>query len=175
MSSSSSSSYFTTHTLKYSEAPDSPTSLLIDKRLVSYLPKPTHPPRLTPLGEDGTTCFEIRPAGTGKGLGMFATRQIPTGSLIYVEHPAIFAPAEVPLTGEARSHAYHSLSETLPQHRRDELHTMANCRSLVECALEEGILCTNALALELGLPDDIDIEAREYGGVFLIINRCNHR
>ncbi|KAG5722014.1 SET domain-containing protein 5 [Termitomyces sp. T112] len=174
MSSSPSSSYFTTHTLTYLDAPDSPTSLLVDKRIVPYLPIPKHPSRLTPLGEDGTTCFKIRPAGPDKGLGMFATRHIPTGSLIYVEHPAIFAPAEVPLTGKARSSAYHSLSEVLPQHRRDELHTMANCRSSSECALEEGILCTNALALELGLPDDIDIEAREYGGVFLTINRCNH-
>ncbi|KAG6891018.1 hypothetical protein C0992_010991 [Termitomyces sp. T32_za158] len=173
MSSLPLSSYFTTHTLEYPDAPDSPTSLLLDKRIVPYLPTP-QAPRLTPLDEDGTTCFEIRPAGPDKGLGMFATRYIPTGSLIYVEHPAIFAPAVVPLTGEARRSAYHSLSEALPHHQRDELHTMANCRSPDECALEEGILCTNALVLELGLPDDIDVEAREYGGVFLVINRCNH-
>ncbi|KAG6910419.1 hypothetical protein DXG01_010774 [Tephrocybe rancida] len=173
--SSSSSPSFTIHTLTYPDAPDCPTSLLVDERIIPYLPKPVHPSRLNPLDDNGKPCFEIRPAGADKGLGMFATRHISTGSLILVDHPAILTPAKVPLTQNARSSAYRSLFEALPQPRRDELRTMTNCRSPEECeTMEEGISRTNGTAVELGLPDDIDVEAREYGAVFLTINRSNH-
>ncbi|KAG6828846.1 hypothetical protein H0H92_006605 [Tricholoma furcatifolium] len=164
----------TTHTLTFPDDPDGPIALLIDERLIQYLPPPTPPPRLTPLAEDGTSCFEIRSAGVGKGLGMFATRQIPTGSVIFVERPTIITPAIVPLSGDARSSAFHSLSDALPQRRRDELHAMANCRGPEECTVEEGVSWTNGTAVELGLAGKARIGAMEYGGVFLIINRCNH-
>ncbi|KAG6865110.1 hypothetical protein C0991_005010, partial [Blastosporella zonata] len=172
---SSSPSSFTIHTLAYPDAPDSPTSLLIDERIIPYLPKPVSPPHITPLGEDGTPCFQVRPAGPDKGLGMFATRHIETGSLIVVEHPAIITPAKDTLTQDSRSSVYRALFEALPQHRRDELRTMANCRSPEDCeTLEEGISCTNGAAIELGLPDEIEIEAKEYGAVCLTIHRSNH-
>ncbi|KAG6806905.1 hypothetical protein H0H93_002252, partial [Arthromyces matolae] len=52
---------------------------------------------------------------------------------------------------------------------------MANCRSTEECpAIEEGISLTNAMAVDLDFPDEIDSEEKEYGAVFLTINRCNH-
>ncbi|KAG6832082.1 hypothetical protein H0H87_002910 [Tephrocybe sp. NHM501043] len=172
---SPSSPSFVIHKLTYPDAPDCPTSLLIDERIIPHLPTPVHPPRLTPLGEDGTPCFEVRPAGD-KGLGIFATRHIATGSLIVVDHPAIITPGKIPLMNDARSSAYRSLFDALPLPRRDELRTMTNSRSPEECnTMEEGISRTNGAAVDLGLPDEFGVEAKEYGAVFIIINRTNHR
>ncbi|KAG5636415.1 hypothetical protein H0H81_008125 [Sphagnurus paluster] len=174
-SSSPSSSRFSIQTLYFDDAPDKPCAMLIDNRIVPHLPTPARPARLTPLGADGTPSFEIRSAGEHKGLGMFATRPIQTGALILVEHPTILVPANVTLTHDARTAAYQGLSAALPQHRRDELFTMANCRDPEECATaEEGIARTNGAAVELGHPDEIETDAREYGAVFLTMNRSNH-
>ncbi|KAF8055784.1 hypothetical protein FPV67DRAFT_797458 [Lyophyllum atratum] len=174
-SSSSSSSTFSIHTLSFPDAPDSPCAVLADNRIIPHLHVPAHPARLTPLDADGKPCFEIRTAGADKGLGMFATRHIPAGALILVDHPAIITPANVPLVDDARSSAYRALFDALPKHRRDELLTMTNCRTSEECeTMEEGISRTNGTAIELGLPDEIETEAREYGAVFLTINRSNH-
>ncbi|KAF5375551.1 hypothetical protein D9615_009159 [Tricholomella constricta] len=172
---SQSSPDFSIQTLSFPDAPDSPSALLVDDRIVPYLPLPVRPARSTPLHQDGKPSFEIRPAGVDRGLGMFATRHIPAGALILVEHPAILTPAKVPLTRDARDAVYRDLFAALPEHRRNELRTMTNCRSLDECeTMEEGIARTNGTAVELGHPDEIEIDAREYGAVFLTINRSNH-
>ncbi|KAG5640963.1 hypothetical protein DXG03_006524 [Asterophora parasitica] len=171
----SSSPTFSIATLHFDDAPSSPCALLIDTRIALHLPTPTRPSRTTPLTDNGTPLFfEIKSAGAHKGLGMFATRAIPTGALILVEHPAIITPANVHFpSSEARDEAYRALFDALPDHRSEELRTMTNCRP-EDVTHEEGISRTNGTAVELGHPDEIEVEAREYGAVFLTINRSNH-
>ncbi|KAF8234362.1 SET domain-containing protein [Tricholoma matsutake] len=143
-------------------------SILLDSRMVPLLPKSLvqEQPPLRPV-------FEIKSAG-GKGAGMFATQNIPAGALILVEHPVIVVPASIPFPD--RSGAFRALVGRLPPAAHQELMTMANCRSLEECCMEEGIARTNGTALDFAFPPSMskDPEVREYGGVFLKVNRTNH-
>lgn len=171
---------FIVHKLLFHSPISAPTScsLLIDSRIAPHLPTdlPSQNYR-TPIASDGTPCFEIKDAGP-KGFGMFATRPIPAGALILVEHPAIVTPASVPLDPEARNSAYHALFAALPTDPRNELLTMTNCRSQDECpTTQEGIARTNGTAVDLEFPAQMakDAESKEYGAVFLKINRSNHR
>jgi hypothetical protein len=119
--------------------------------------------------------FEIKNAGD-KGAGMFATQDIAAGALILVEHPVIIVPAS--FTSPDKYHAFKALYDHLSSPRRQELLTMANCRSLEECStIEEGIAQTNGTAIGLTFPPSMnkDPNLKEYGGVFLTINRSNHR
>ena len=145
-------------------------SVLLDARMVSLLPKSLvqkHLP-LQPL-------FEIKDAGD-KGAGMFATHDIPAGALILIEHPVIITPASIPLPD--KSGAYRTLFDRLPPTARQELLTMTNCRTPEECStLEEGIARTNGTGIDLAFPPSMskDPAVKEYGAVFLKINRSNHR
>lgn len=117
--------------------------------------------------------FEIKNAGD-KGAGMFATQDIAAGALILVEHPVMIVPASFTLPD--KYHAYKALSNCLSSPRRQELLTMANCRSHEECStMEEGIAQTNGTAIDLAFPPSMNKDQLEYGGVFLTMNRSNHR
>lgn len=146
-------------------------SVLLDSRMVSLLPKglvQKQPPIVQPS-------FKIKSAGE-KGAGMFATHDIPAGALILVEHPVIVTPASIPLSD--RSGAYKTLFSRLPPTARQELLTMTNCRSVEECStIEEGIARTNGTGVDLAFPPSMvkNPEIKEYGAVFLKINRSNHR
>jgi len=145
-------------------------SILLDSRVVPLLPRNLvqKPPPIQPF-------FKIKSAGD-KGAGMFATRDIPAGTLILVEHPVIVTPASVPLPD--RSGAYKALFNRLPPAAHQELLTMTNCRSPEECSTtEEGIARTNGTGIDLAFPPSMNNhpEVKEYGAVFLKINRSNHR
>jgi hypothetical protein len=109
-----------------------------------------------------------------KGFGMFATRDIPAGELIAVEHPALILPA-----ASLPEEAYNQIGLSLPDKRRAELIAMANSRTIEECPSPvEGIVRTNALALQLEFPKSMENDgpdAKLYGGVYPLLNRCNHR
>ena len=69
----------------------------------------------------------------------------------------------------------------LPDRRRAELMSIANSRTSEECpspVLVEGIVRTNSLALQLNFPKSMandGLDAKLYGGVYPLLNRCNHR
>ena len=109
-----------------------------------------------------------------KGFGMFATRDIPAGELIAIEHPALILPA-----ASLPEEAYNEIGLQLPDRRRAELMSMANSRTSEECPSPvEGIVRTNALALQLNFPKSMandGTDAKLYGGVYPLLNRCNHR
>jgi hypothetical protein len=145
-------------------------SIVLDSRMVPLLPKGIvqKQPPLQPF-------FEIKSAGD-KGAGMFATRDISAGALIIAEHPVIITPASTPFPD--RCSAYKTLFNRLPPAARQELLTMTNCRSIDECStVEEGIARTNGTGIDLAFPPSMseDPEFKEYGAVFLKINRSNHR
>jgi hypothetical protein len=178
---------FTVHPIEFYDdsKPGKPvvavTSLLVDSTIAPHLPSSlVAQSTRTPL-EEGATCYEIRDAGDSKGLGMFAAKKIIAGSLILVEHPAIISPAKLPLSFEQHDVAYRALSDPLPTELKEELYTMANCRSQQECpTVEEGVARTNGTAIRLSFPDelypdDADPETWEYGATFLKICRSNHR
>ncbi|KAF8806683.1 SET domain-containing protein [Phlegmacium glaucopus] len=108
-----------------------------------------------------------------KGFGMFATRDIPAGELIAIEHPALILPA-----ASLPEEAYNEIGLQLPDRRRAELMAMANSRTIKECPSPvEGIVRTNALALQLEFPKSMandGPDAKLYGGVYPLLNRCNH-
>jgi hypothetical protein len=109
-----------------------------------------------------------------KGFGMFATRDIAAGELIAIEHPAlILPPASLP------EEAFNEIGLQLPDRRRAELMAMANSRTTEECPSPvEGIVRTNALALQLKFPKSMandGPDAKLYGGIYPLLNRCNHR
>ena len=109
-----------------------------------------------------------------KGFGMFATRDIAAGELIAIEHPALILPA-----ASLPEEAYNEIGLQLPNRRRAELMAMANSRTTEECPSPvEGIVRTNALALQLNFPKSMandGPDAKLYGGVYPLLNRCNHR
>lgn len=109
-----------------------------------------------------------------KGLGMFASRDIPAGELIAIEHPALILPAT-----SLPEEAYNEIGLSLPVRRRAELMAMANTRTVEECPSPvEGIVRTNALALQLNFPKSMANDGPDvklYGGVYPLLNRCNHR
>ena len=174
---------FTTHAIAFNDDGGRhvfTSALLVDSRIVpslpSELPSCSH---LTP----SPPSFDIRDAGPDKGFGMFATRHIPAGALILVEHPAIITPAALPPAADPEEHAvmYRALSAHLRPDDGKELLTMANCRSVEECpTVEEGVSSTNGTEITLPLPltdDDEpqDPKTKEYGATFLKICRSNHR
>jgi len=105
---------------------------------------------------------------------MFATRDIPAGELIAIEHPALILPA-----ASLPEEAYNEIGLQLPYRRRTELMAMANSRTTEECPSPvEGIVRTNALALQLKFPKSMandGLDSKLYGGVYPLLNRCNHR
>jgi hypothetical protein len=146
---------------------DGAISCLLNPDLIPLLPNPlpeVHKPTADP-------CFVVRHA-ENKGAGQFATRDVPAGALVMVEHPALILP-----TGRFPAELYDALGARLLEWRRKELMALSNCRSPEECASAvEGIVRTNALQLELDPKGKIQREEGEvYGGVYPLINRGNHR
>ncbi|EDR00592.1 uncharacterized protein LACBIDRAFT_313272 [Laccaria bicolor S238N-H82] len=143
---------------------------LFHPSMIPLLPSPL--PLATPIIANPN--FEIKDA-PHKGFAMYATRDIPEGGLIHIEHPVFIVPNK-PLP---RDHAgYDQVGSQLPRHAFQEMMTMANCRSKQDCPSPvEGIARTNALSIELKFPPEMDAygeSAKKYGAAFLILNRANH-
>jgi len=146
---------------------DGAISCLLNPDLIPLLPNP--PPQFhKPIANP---CFVVKQI-ENKGAGQFATRDIPAGTLVMVEHPALILPSN-----RLPAELYDELGARLPEWRRKELLALSNCRSPEECASAvEGIVRTNALQLELDSKGKISREEGEvYGGVYPLINRGNHR
>ncbi|TFK45063.1 hypothetical protein BDQ12DRAFT_642222 [Crucibulum laeve] len=135
---------------------------------------PLLPPSPTSIPVLDSPCFEIKQT-MYKGAGMFAARGICAGQVIIDEHPVIILPNKpLPLD----SPAYDELEELVPEDKIVEMLTLTNCQDRKVCPSNvEGIARTNALRLAMRLPGDSkewEPKERQYGGIFLKINRCNH-
>jgi hypothetical protein len=109
-----------------------------------------------------------------KGFGMFARRDIPAQALILVEHPVVITPYLVGLATPL-SDLYAQLFNRLPPKLYWDLMRLANCKSAEECSPFEGIVCTNAIGIQLDVPDVPHPELSTHRAIFLNTSRCNHR
>ncbi|KAJ7287013.1 hypothetical protein C8J57DRAFT_1282543 [Mycena rebaudengoi] len=141
--------------------------MLLEAPVISLLPEPLNTPPPGPV----EPFFAIRDAGV-KGAGMFATRDIPAGALILVDHPVAIVPADFP--GPCKLDAFEALPSRLSEAFRDSLLALANCKPLSEHPVVEGIALTNAIQIELPSPPAINSKAIEYGGLFPNLSRANH-
>ena len=109
-----------------------------------------------------------------KGVGMFAMRDIVPGDLILTEHPLIVVPYVIGLT-KSLSEVYGALFDRLEPKRCRELMSLANSKSVEECSLLEGIVRTNAIGIQLEVPQVMHPELSTHRAIFLNTSRCNHR
>ena len=144
-------------------------STLIDAPILAHLPEP-----YTFRSASSEHTYKIAPAGN-KGLGMFATSDIPTGGLIVVEHPVIVWPLICCVPGIPLATIYDLMVERLEPPVRRELLSLSNCKSADECGVVEGILRTNNIGIDLPVPEPMHKYAANYRGIFLTMSRCNHR
>jgi len=141
--------------------------------------------------------YVIRKTAT-KGLGMFAQRDIGRGELIAWDRPGIIAPGlEWEGKKAKREEVYELLANGLVdlksidghtgeaedelkdegRRRLEEIRGMAISSCFGGDHWVEGVIGANALVLELGNGNKKGKEERKviYGGVYPLINRCNHR
>jgi hypothetical protein len=109
-----------------------------------------------------------------KGFGMLARRDIPAQGLILIEHPVVVTPYLIGLTTPL-SDLYAQLFNRLPPKLHRDLMRLANCKSVKECSLFEGIVRTNAIGIQLDVPDVPHPELSTHRAIFLNTSRCNHR
>ncbi|KAJ7108455.1 hypothetical protein C8R43DRAFT_905374 [Mycena crocata] len=136
--------------------------MLLDTEIIPLLPKRFKPRPPSP----DTPAFIIADAGS-KGVGMFAIRDIPAGTLLLVEQPIVVAPAIVPVS--CKMAAYNAFLPRISPAACDTLFALSNCKPSAECGPVEGIVSTNASQIDLPTPD-----GAEYGGVFPTVSRANH-
>ncbi|KAF8057429.1 hypothetical protein FPV67DRAFT_1430060 [Lyophyllum atratum] len=146
---------------------DFEAAVLLDEGVEGLLPKTFQSTCPAPL-----YTFGIGDAGD-RGLGMFALRDITAGSLVLVEHPIIVAPYLIGLSIPL-SDVYAELFNRLPPDACDDLMALANSKSMDDCGLLEGIVRTNALGIQLQVPDVPHPELTTHRAVFLNTSRCNH-
>ena len=111
----------------------------------------------------------------GKGLGMFAARDIPAGAVIACENPVIVVPAIIPVLSISKEEMCQMLFDQLNPPKRDIALLLANCKPADVCGKEEGIIRTNGIGLELPVPDAPTAPDPTHCGIFLDMSRCNHR
>jgi hypothetical protein len=105
--------------------------------------------------------------------GLIATADIPAGTILVAERPALLLPAVLPLSGVASSvdELCRALFDRLDPTMRDAVQGLINSKPEGTCSVEEGIVRTNGISV--GLPKNGGHST--YSGVFPTINRCNHR
>jgi hypothetical protein len=111
----------------------------------------------------------------GKGLGMFAARDIPARAVIVCENPVIVLPAITPASGMSKEEMCQMLFDRLDPPERDRALSLANCKPAEVCGKKEGIIRTNGIGLELPVPDTPTAPDPTHSGIFLDMSRCNHR
>jgi hypothetical protein len=134
-----------------------------------------------------------------KGLGMFARRDVQKGELIVWERPALIVPG-LERNEDTSKEAYRSLAEGFcavegegidgamqlgsvedvreaGKERYEDVRRMAISSSFDGGHWVEGVVRTNALVLEFedGQKKNKEEKREIYGGVYPLINRCNHR
>jgi hypothetical protein len=115
-------------------------------------------------------------AAAGKGVAMFATRDIPAGGVILVENPVIVVPLIMDMGDQlSKEQMFEMLFDRLDADVRERALALWNCKPADLCGKEEGIVRTNGLQVELPTPSIPKAPNSMHSGTFLDISRCNHR
>ncbi|KAJ6589442.1 hypothetical protein B0H19DRAFT_921857 [Mycena capillaripes] len=128
------------------------------------------PPVPSPKG----VTFQVRKSEGKNGLGMVAAQNIPPGGLIVAERPILVVPYIIALQTHPESEFYTALLRRLSPETVAGFMALANCKLASECDTVEGIMRTNAIAINLNVPDVPHPELATHRGIFPNISRCNH-
>jgi hypothetical protein len=144
--------------------------MLADSKIHKLIPShfDTRPPALQ-------NAYRILPA-VGKGLGMFAARDIPAGAVVSVENPLFIYPSVTSLgMSLSREDIFKMLFDRLDPDLRERALSLWNSKPADVCGKEEGIIRTNGFGLELAAPEMDNPPSTLHSGTFLDLSRCNHR
>lgn len=112
----------------------------------------------------------------GKGLGMFATRDIPAGAVILVENPVFVFPSISSLgISISRDTMFKTMFDRLVPDVRERALLLWNSKPANVCGKEEGIIRTNGFGLDLAVPKIANPPDGQHSGTFMDLSRCNHR
>lgn len=159
------------HNVVYGEGFDETATLLdigVKDLLPAVMPAPSSP---SPKG----MTFQICKSEGKNGLGMVAAQNIPAGGLIVVERPILVVPYIIALQTYPESEFYTALLRRLSPETVARFTALANCKPAAECDAVEGIMRTNAIAINLNVPDVPHPELATHRAIFPSISRCNHR
>ncbi|KAL1667185.1 hypothetical protein GGF50DRAFT_49164 [Schizophyllum commune] len=120
-----------------------------------------------------TNTFAIRRSGD-RGVGMFATGNLPMGATILIEHPTVIAPFVLGLNTPVDDF-FDDLFGSLPTRQYEMLMGLANCTPRTSVGHAEGVMDTNALAIELDVPTvGPNPELSTHRAIFMQASRINH-
>jgi len=140
-----------------------------DVKILNLLPK-QFAPRPSALEE----AYRIS-AAPGKGLGMFAARDIPAGALILSEYPLFVIPNIIPGLSLSKDGIFKMLFDRLHPDLRYRALSLPNSKPREVCGKEEGIVRTNGFGMRLPEAGGENVPDTSYSGTFLDLSRCNHR
>jgi hypothetical protein len=119
--------------------------------------------------------YKISPVA-GKGLGMFAAKDIPAGAVVLSENPVIVFPSVMGLgMSVSREEIFKMMFDRLAPDVRARALSLKNSKPAHVCGKEEGILRTNGMGLDLAAPKIANPPATGHSGTFMDLSRCNHR
>ncbi|KAF7376386.1 SET domain-containing protein [Mycena sanguinolenta] len=143
-------------------------STLLDSAVLNLIPTRLSPPA-TPLG-----AFEFRQTHN-KGMGAFATQNIRAAALLHVEIPATIIQNTLVLNfGLTRADVYRKLIERVPKTTLTALLSLHNSQPPDTCDLEEAILRSNSLGIDIPAPAVPASVAMGHSALFLQASRLNH-
>ncbi|KAJ7160618.1 hypothetical protein C8R43DRAFT_881458 [Mycena crocata] len=159
------------HNVGYASSSSDETAALLDVGVYDLLPTPLP---ASPAPKLKNAPFAIRPSAGTHGVGMFAAQDIPVGGPILAERPVLITPHIIGLEPEFRSVFLDALLRRLTPSTAARILALANCRPTSECSVLEGIVRTNAIDINLPVPDVPHPELETHRAVFLNASRCNH-
>ncbi|KII86622.1 hypothetical protein PLICRDRAFT_113461 [Plicaturopsis crispa FD-325 SS-3] len=115
--------------------------------------------------------FEIV-AINGRGEGMRAAKDIAPGEVVVVEYPIVAVTVMRPTSAEDRKEMFDMAFDRVQDEHRAELLGLANCKRPEVCGLEEGIVRTNGIGIQLDAPPGTPDIRRTASGVFLKTSNC---
>ncbi|KAJ7268716.1 hypothetical protein B0H12DRAFT_1320542 [Mycena haematopus] len=144
-------------------------STLLDLKVLNLLPARFAPPQ-TPLDN----AFEFRQT-RNKGMGAFATQNIRAAALLHVEIPAtVIQNTMVMNFGLTRAEVYRKLMSRVPENTRPALLSLNNFQPPGMYELEEAILRSNTLGIDMPIPAIPAPAAMGHNALFLQASQFNH-
>ncbi|KAJ7902114.1 hypothetical protein B0H14DRAFT_2670000 [Mycena olivaceomarginata] len=144
-------------------------STLLDCEVLNLLPTRFSPPPV-PL----ENAFEFRQT-KNRGVGAFATRDIRAAALLHVEIPTTVMQNTMVLNfGMTKAEVYSELLRRVPEKTQPALFSLNNSQPPGMYELEEGILRSNTLNVNMPAPAVAAPVAMGHNGLFLDASRLNH-